>query len=495
MTTNNNILDAIINDANDNADNATAKGAGLAALTGGGTPSKPESKSAKERKAAKARAGARRVARENLIRLKGDAEKAASLGFNLADPLYALGTEVNQWGVANARMEAQEHEAKPRLLDALDQMEAQVATEQRRSILLPAGSLEMCPETGRLHRKGKDNGWATLTKPAFGHLMQTLHVKGDSAASYLSSIPADRRAQEVNLTLQHEANKNRDLQLLFRYPEGDASNGPQIHCVATESYAPFGPVELAQTVRKLADKMPSLRDARAEVLYEGTGQTKIRTFALSDVEPERYCAGEIFKAVFEIGTSDDKSAPVWAAAQAWRNLCLNLLIIDKATQGLFSRRHVGDLDQLANDLAVAIEAGYRDKFLPFVDMWSKGREHRFNGFDEVLSALRHLTQQDAFDAAKADGKKWSPNRAVTDSPQMYIPGISASSLTEWIAEAYKQEPEASVTGLANAVSRMPHTTAESSSPQLVQTIASSTATRILEAPESFWGKAVASGRN
>ena len=425
-------------------------------------------------------------AQADLDRLQQQEKVSKKAGFALADPIYALGTRVNSTGVANARLVQSEWEDLPLLQDALSDFSNRIAQEQRRDVLFQAGDLEMTSE-GRIIRRGSKLEGATLTEAAFSHLVGLLPERPNHAVSYLSGpfVDVSERAWKVNKLLQREANRDRELRVLFRFPQGDQSQ-VQIHCVGSDRYTPFGPGDLARSMQSLVSQVPSLREARAEVLYQGTGQTRIRAISVNDTRPEQWCAGEIFKAVFTVGTSDDKSSSTWASAEAWRNLCLNLICLDIGTQKLFTKRHVGDYDRLVQDLAKALTNGVKKQFLPFLALWSKGREQEFSQA-QVQRVIEHIAQKDAFDAAKAaDNSKWTPDRDVVGKPQMHIPGIHPTSLVDWIVEAYREEPEPTLTGVANAIARVPHTTADHKAPNLVQAICAETSASVLRADPETW---------
>jgi hypothetical protein len=81
------------------------------------------------------------------------------------------------------------------------------------------------------------------------------------------------------------------------------------------------------------------KDARAEVVYDGY-RARLSVLFHSNIVPERCVAGEIFKAGVSIITADDGTGAIRIAAQVWRNLCRNLIILDRASQTSVTR-HVG----------------------------------------------------------------------------------------------------------------------------------------------------------
>jgi hypothetical protein len=151
-------------------------------------------------------------------------------------------------------------------------------------------------------------------------------------------------------------------------------------------------------------------------------------------------AGEVFQAALSFIISDDKMSSIKAFAEAFRNLCLNLILIDTASQGLMSRRHVGDIADITTELWAAAEKGV-SKIQPFLAMWSRGREIEIADMSETVSIL----------AGARDGKK--------AGAFIQVPHVSPDRMVDSLIQAHNQEPENNLTGLANAMTRASHETA------------------------------------
>ena len=76
------------------------------------------------------------------------------------------------------------------------------------------------------------------------------------------------------------------------------------------------------------------------------------TASHSNIQPQNCVAGEIFKAGVSITTADDGTGAIRIAAQLWRNLCRNLIIVDRSEQTM-AVRHVGP--NLGNVVTSGIE--------------------------------------------------------------------------------------------------------------------------------------------
>jgi hypothetical protein len=99
----------------------------------------------------------------------------------------------------------------------------------------------------------------------------------------------------------------------------------------------YSPLDIDTIATQLHGLVP--KDARAEVIYDGY-RARFSVLFHSNIEPEHCVAGEIFKAGVSITTADDGTGAIRIAAQVWRNLCRNLIIVQRADQTSVTR-HVG----------------------------------------------------------------------------------------------------------------------------------------------------------
>src|SRR5690606_9752557 len=74
------------------------------------------------------------VTPEGKERAERDERMARENGFAVKPPLYAIGTQVNQWGVDNAKQSQLEHQAKPSARDVCHGLRQQVRDERREDI-------------------------------------------------------------------------------------------------------------------------------------------------------------------------------------------------------------------------------------------------------------------------------------------------------------------------------------------------------------------------
>jgi len=391
----------------------------------------------------------------DLERAQRQAAVAEQAGFALADPLYALGTPVIPVGVENARLARQEFDDMPSAEEALENLRDKVKAEKRRDISKTAGSLRICKKTGRL-RFGRRE--ALLTKTGFGQLFSLLPGAPSHAGTYLADVPPDRRAREARFIFS--ANADKEVVLRLRNPEG--SKLPQVYSVVTPTYTDIGPSLLSEQLLRLVKKENRLAETKGDIVYGGTW-TNIRLVTHTTVEPEKFVAGEVFRAAVMFKLSDDKRSSVLAFAEAMRNLCLNLILVDTARQGLMRRRHVGDISRISDEIYAATLAGL-EKIQPFMDMWSTGRgiaiEDRTEAV-EILTGSREESKSGAF---------------------ISLPHVEPVAMASALTDAWDKEPESNLTGLANAMTRASHEAAWPS-PVLAAEILQHQAGQLLQMPE------------
>lgn len=366
----------------------------------------------------------------DLERVKRQAEAAAQVGFAHQDPIYALGTPVVSVGVENARLARQEFDSLPGAIEALENLKDRVKAERRKDVAVDASKVRIDPKTGLLRFARRA---ALLTDVGFQQLFSLLPASPSGAAKYLRQVPPPRRAREAKEIFGIHA--DRELVMRMRTPVG--SPVPQVYSVVTPSYTDFGPAVLADKLIQLVRRNRMLRDGtKADIQYGGTW-TSVRLVTHTTVEPERFVAGEIFRAALAFRISDDKMSSVKAFAEAYRNLCLNLILIDTASQGLMSRRHVGDVADISTELWAAAEKGVA-KIRPFLDMWSRGRGIEI---EDMSQTIKNLT------GASSEKKSGA---------FIQVPHVSPETMVENLMAAHTQEPENSLTGLANAMTRASH---------------------------------------
>ena len=319
-------------------------------------------------------------------RLQEQEALAAAAGFAPEPPIYALGTRVNETGVENARRSRIEHDEKPLIAKAMVDLRHQIDLENRRDRTVKLSDMRMS-SLGDLLVQVPANGKpahemrVALAERAFGSLVSRAHIGG---AEYLRSCWPELRAHNVNSWLARSAASDPEAALTFRVrsnPKVAAPSKREVFAVVSEKYQ--GGMSIDAIADAIGEFCPD--GARGAVDYDGF-RAKIECLWHSDVAEEEYCAGEMFKAGIVVRTDDTGSGSIQVSAVVWRNLCLNLMVIDEATVQVARIRHMGKLSSLAQRF---YEAGATalNKLAGFRQAWGYAQQDVVTAGNEECAGL------------------------------------------------------------------------------------------------------------
>lgn len=293
------------------------------------------------------------ISAEGKARSQADFDAAERAGFAPAQSIFERGTKVIQMGVDNARKARAEFDAMPTSVDGCDEFIAQIAQEQRADIDTEVRSMCMTQTAQIEYWSGRDGHTVTrpITKNAFASMCNRM---GFGGSTYLGEkCWPELRAHNVNEQLRRmnasELAVRQDLAMKGKTPEwrqlrmrerASVKGGREVFGVVTDSYTPFDVDQIAAAIREAVPE-----DARGRVTYDGE-RARFEVLFHTNVQPENFVAGEFFRAGVVISTDDTGGGSIGGSAVVWQNLCLNLLIIDEAKQGLFRIRHIGNRDEL-----------------------------------------------------------------------------------------------------------------------------------------------------
>jgi len=388
------------------------------------------------------------VSAEGAERAKADEAAAKAAGFSPKPPIYEIGSLVNQWGVDNFRASRSEYEDMPSIADACAKLIEQVGAEARKDFVVNATDLQMFDD-GRLSR---GSGALYLSERALSGLATFVTPGG---GGYLAQCPSDLRAINVNHWLEnayvYDAKSTREAREEWEEcgSEGEAPSDvyrPREITLRTrtnktnkkrEVFAIVGPRYSAHDIDVLAAQVmehPSIpADARCDITYDGY-KARINVLFHSNVQPEKVVAGEIFKAGFSLRTADDGTGSIMTESEIWRNLCLNLIIIDHAREMVMRRRHVGD--GIAEAVELGIEAAM-SKVQYFADAWSEAT------VENVIERYGVENVEDVF-------------RRLVANKVLHVPNVAPERMMQRLLDAYQKEPGSDKTAIVNAVTRAAH---------------------------------------
>lgn len=303
------------------------------------------------------------VDEEGRDRSQTDYDAAVAAGFSPAQPYYDRGSPVIDLGVANAKKKRREWERMPSTREGCIELRDTVRDEKRHEVIAEACNLSMLQD-GQLHASIRtEDGIRTeqslpLTEAALNGLTSRL---GFGGGQYLGRCWPSLRAHNVNAWIDRRRAErgeaeiagraeaeatgkvykpSDDLELRLRQRLNARSQSKEIYAVVSPDYADLDTDMIAEA---LAEACPP--EARGRVTYDGT-RARIEMLFHSTVQPDKYVAGEFFRAGVVIRTDDTGGGSISGNAYIWQNLCLNLLCIDRSSAGAFRIRHMGDRDQL-----------------------------------------------------------------------------------------------------------------------------------------------------
>lgn len=384
------------------------------------------------------------VLEEGAARAKRDEEAAEKAGFSVAPPVYEIGSQVNEIGAENFRQSRKDFEAMPTAEEACERLSEQVQEENRRDrkVRLPGltmlgnGKIQYGPEEWPITERGFLN-LASFATPGGG--------------SYLRHCPSELRAENINHWLQEayreDASETKHARAKARargrpdpgpvYVEKEGVLRTRINHSdeRREIFSVVGPRYRPHDVDKIAEQVMRgvSGDARSEIIYDGY-RARINVLFHSDIKPENAVAGEIFKAGVSITTADDGTESIKVAAEIWRNLCLNLIIVDHDKEYTLRRRHKGDGIKMAVEEGIAAAMKKVDHF---VQAWSKGAK------ENVLKEYELDTMDDVF-------------RGLIHNKVISVPGVKDPHMLARLQKSWQEEPGYTKTSVVNAVTRAAH---------------------------------------
>jgi hypothetical protein len=388
------------------------------------------------------------VCAEGKARAEADQADAEAAGWSLKPPVYAIGSRVNSTGVANFRASRQDHDSKASVGEACGKLIDLIQAEDRKDLVVKVPTLKMLDD-GRITRGG---GPLAVSERAITGVGTHITPGG---ASYLRACEPDLRAINFNRWAEKgwREDSRATAKAIEAWQEG-GERGPQPGPVMKEkevtlrtrlnhasnkreAWSFVGPKYGAHDVDAIAEQVMRSEaipaDAKCDITYDGY-RMRMDVLFHTDIQPEKAVAGEIFKAGIMLKTADDGSGSIQISAQVFRNLCLNLIIIDHAKELVTRRKHYG------SGIIADVEAGIATamgKVKVFADKWSEATLENVlekYGAHDVEAVMRGLVF----------------NKVV------HVSGVKSDEMFERLMRAYQAEPGYGKTAIVNAVTRAAH---------------------------------------
>jgi len=339
-------------------------------------------------------------------------------GIALPPPIYAAGSKVVQWGHDNFRTSRQSWEDMPETIEGLRSAWVQVRREKRTDHEVSVRDLRMNNDGTLDFGQGRVGVEVAGLKSLLGRNAELF----PRAGTFMSMLDPDVRALNFNRQIA-KADKKRRLVLRTRR----SPSGRSVYAAVSKKYTAF---DADKIIHILGDALKD-SEMRGEVTVNpATTDLRVNGIYHSD-EVVDLAAGDVFKMGVQFRSNDAAGGSMQAKALAWRNLCLNLIIIGTGEKELLRQQHKGSVTNIRGLLRAAAATG-ANLFADFAAEWGILRatpaSDVFEG-ENIEDIMVEMAQLSAMDV-----------------------GIRRDTLVEMLLAGHQHEPGDTLADLANAVS-------------------------------------------
>ena len=381
------------------------------------------------------------AAEERVKRHQAHVEK---FGIAMAPPLYAPGFVTEKLGGDNFHISHTEHKGMPLTVDGLQGIRESVKAEKRRDLVIYPQRLRMAPNGLLFREDGIRNADGTpktivLEDNGLRQLCARLNDQFPRAADFLKVLDPADRAEAFNKQII-KVDKEFEIKARTRTPLGVT---PSVYAMVGKSYSAFDADRiadvLAEPFRALNAEFGEANAPRGMAMYK-PDDSSMRVDAIWHADSiVNLAAGDVFKAGLRFRSSDSGGGSIKADLLVWRNLCKNLIIIDKKSVEVLRRTHRGSMDGIVVDLTAATERA-KEFISGFAQDWGFLRaapiskvEIYGETYSTVPEALRALVDQGRIDGMTAN-----------------------AASVEALLSGWSREPGNTLADIINAVTRAAH---------------------------------------
>ena len=280
-------------------------------------------------------------------RVEDQRQYLEGLGFATADTIYPPGSQVVGMGQQNFNQHKRDLEAMPTIEEECSNKAQIIADENRRGFTVAIKDLSFDGDVLRMPngqplqlewnalkswsavRSGKRarDGERVSISPPLGYLRH-------SSAQEIGQMFEARK--EHAQFVEKKTGRPQRVQLLTREVNGQERS---VYAVVSPTYQYYGGDRFLQNIAKAARQFGS--DLKGEVIYNQATTRVTGEFWAMPPHIENLAAGDVFKVGTKFRTGDNGSTSHTIDAAYLRNLCLNLLILDRGALNLMKRRHSG----------------------------------------------------------------------------------------------------------------------------------------------------------
>lgn len=332
---------------------------------------------------------------------------------------------------------AAEYERMGSLSDAIDKMEKQVKSEERKDIECKMGDLQIHPGVGLVV---PGIGQLDMRDSSWSHIVSLANDKPRHSTQFMDSADVELASHCFNHIMKR--NKEKNIVLRTRIPTEHGDTKPALYAAVSDRYKlETGPQEMIDIMRKLMNA-GHFKDYKGTVDYRGENWD-IRAISNQPVSAGTPNQGDVFRAVAGLSGSDNKQGSLVIRLEQLRPSCCNMIQVNSESSEV-RLRHNMKLDRIIGSInSMMINSAIHLKAL--TQKWKLGREHAIVDMDSVLQQIFLDQQLPGFI------KKEDKHKAI-----IKVPGMPQEDAYELMTRAFNREPDSSVSGLVNAVTRAAH---------------------------------------
>lgn len=429
-----------------------------------------------------------------------DDAAAQAAGFNLKAPVYEIGTAVVDAGIENALKSRREFEAMASVEDTFNSVLKHIEAEKREDVFFSMNKLAMT-SSGHVGYSDNSGKWFVPTEQSFRHLtdlngfgsgarylwdncspyLRAVNVNNqlngrtaNRAKAFNEAVDKKNRAEAYERSLLHLSEDATQEAMFSRFgvttsskvvipPDDIILRGRtrksrlesvthrELFAVTSSTYTPIDFSDIADIVLQAVHG-----DARAtyDYFYDKAAGLIDIVFH-SDIKAHNYSAGEIFKAFIRIKFDDARQGSVKITSGLWRNLCLNLIILDVSEIECGRVIHTGSSASRVLAIKTAVDKALEsvDHFVTKWDLASKaitnpreigknsvrGKNHDVKSFNDCTTAEKVAGLVNGYIKANA----------LPTMSRATINGITDA----YFRDAITSGPAISKAGIVNAITR------------------------------------------
>jgi len=287
----------------------------------------------------------------------------AENGIVMPPPVYAPGTRVIDLGDSNFRTSRNTWKDSADINEALIDVAKTVRGEARLDFITPLRSIHM-DNDGVIHGKQFPGGSMPLESRGLEQLIGATPWLFPRGLSLMRLLTPEDRAYVFNKQIA----RSPDEAIRFRARMNSNTGGYSAYAVVSPTYAPINIDSVCNEIRTALGNVMENMELRGEVIYDAPNVALKVNANLHADRVVDFAAGDVFKIGISAKTSDNGGGGLVVDWGAFRNLCLNLIIISHTSANLLKKRHRGNFDSIGFQIELALQ-NIEPVFARFAEEW------------------------------------------------------------------------------------------------------------------------------